>query len=160
MDGINSVNLVGNVAQDGRLKYIGTNGNAVLEFSVAIGSRKPIQGSRDPDNGKVEYTDHVEFVQIKVWGKRAEFLAQYVVRGVPIAINGAISTRRWVDKNQQTRFSTFVNAEVVRTMPRNPGTAHQYRDRDMPAGQLPSGDSAPEGNDTPSHEPGEDDTPW
>ena len=80
------------------LRTIGEKETAVLKFSLAV------PRDRKGSDGKRVY-DYPEMV---VFGKTAEFVAQYFKPGDIITIDGSIQTRTWTDKEGTKRYTTEV----------------------------------------------------
>jgi len=93
MQDINSVNIVARLVRDAELKYTNT-GYAILNFSIA--SNRSVKRND-------EWQDEVSFFNCVLFGKRAESLAQYMIKGKQIAITGALTQDRWTDQNGQNR---------------------------------------------------------
>ena len=63
------------------------------------------------ENGdKVENT---EWHRVVAWGKTAEIIEKYVVKGKEIAIEGKLTHRSYDDKNGEKRYITEVVANDV-----------------------------------------------
>lgn len=94
---MNSWNFTGNVGKANDLKYTDSN-DAVLSFSVAVRS----------GFGKSENT---VWVNCSLWGKRAESLAPYIVKGASVAVSGEVNNRAWANKDgvQQMSLEARVN---------------------------------------------------
>jgi len=71
MADINHVVLVGRLTRNAELKYT-NNGSAVSKFGLAINQR------RKKDD---QWVDEAHFFDIVLWGKTAESLNQYLVKG-------------------------------------------------------------------------------
>lgn len=86
---LNKAQIIGRITQPLELKTM-PNGNAVLNFSVATNyNYKNQQGE------KIEQT---EFHNITSYGKQAEVIAQYFIKGQEIYCEGRLQTRNWDDK--------------------------------------------------------------
>lgn len=86
---LNKAQIIGRITQPLELKTM-PNGNSVLNFSVATNYvYKNQQGE------KIEQT---EFHNITSYGKQAETIAQYFVKGQEIYCEGRLQTRNWEDK--------------------------------------------------------------
>jgi single-strand DNA-binding protein len=48
-----------------------------------------------------------------VWGKQAESLQEYLVKGKQIYVEGRLQTRQWDDKDGQKRYTTEIKADRV-----------------------------------------------
>lgn len=83
MTDINQVILVGRLTRDSELKYSGA-GTAVANFSVASSS----YAGKDKEN----YTSYIDCV---MFGKRAEAVNQYLVKGTQVVVNGSLKQSRW-----------------------------------------------------------------
>jgi single-strand DNA-binding protein len=97
----NKVILVGNVAKDPEIRYIGS-GSGVTKFRLAVNSNK-----RD---AKPEDT---LFVDIISWDKLAETCNTYLKSGMQVLVEGRLSIRHYDDKDGNKRQATEV---VIGTM--------------------------------------------
>ncbi len=73
----------------------------MLNASIATSEKRK---NRDGD-----YEEQTEFHRIVVWGKKAEIIHQYFNKGDGIMVEGKIQTRKWEDKQGNTRYTTEVN---------------------------------------------------
>jgi single-strand DNA-binding protein len=87
---INHVVLVGRLTRNAELKYT-NNGAAVSKFSLAINQR------RKKDD---QWVDESHFFDIVLWGKTAESLNQYLVKGKQVGIEGQLRQNRWEQEGQ------------------------------------------------------------
>ncbi len=87
--------LKGRLVRDSELKYIGQKNTAKLSFSLANGT------------GYGEY-EKSHFFNCYLMGKRAEGLAQYLVKGKEIIATGEIEQDRWEDKNTGDKKSRVI----------------------------------------------------
>lgn len=96
---MNSVQLIGRVANDLELKYIrGKEGDfATLKFNVAVTKDK----------------DKTNFIPIRVLGKLAENLVNYQKKGSLIGIQGSIEIDQYEDKNGNKVSKTYVLANGI-----------------------------------------------
>ena len=100
----NRVQLIGRVGQDPEVKSL-EDGKKVATVSIATND------VYYKDNGdKVEQT---EWHRVTAWGKTAEIIEKYVVKGKEIAIEGIISHRSYEDKEANKKFVTDVVANEV-----------------------------------------------
>ena len=98
---INKVVLVGNVSKDAELRYAAGSGNAVCSFNIAVNE----YNSKTKENTAT-------FIPIVIFGKTAENLSQYLVKGTQVAISGKISTRTYEAKDGTKRYVTEVIADM------------------------------------------------
>ncbi|MBP6072675.1 MAG: single-stranded DNA-binding protein [Flavobacterium sp.] len=100
----NRVQLIGRVGQDPEVKSL-EDGKKVATVSIATND------VYYKDNGdKVEQT---EWHRVTAWGKTAEIIEKYVVKGKEIAIEGKLSHRSYEDKEGNKKFVTDVVANEV-----------------------------------------------
>ncbi|PID83128.1 single-stranded DNA-binding protein [Candidatus Campbellbacteria bacterium] len=87
---LNKVQIIGRITQPLELKTL-PNGTSVLNFSVATN-----YVYKDQAGNKVENT---EFHNVVSFGKQAQTVAQYFVKGQEIYVEGRLQTRSWDDKD-------------------------------------------------------------
>ena len=102
MADINHVVLVGRLTRNAELKYT-NNGSAVSKFSIAINQR------RKKDD---QWVDEAHFFDIVLWGKTAESLNQYLVKGKQVGIEGQLRQNRW-EQDGQARSKVEIFATNV-----------------------------------------------
>lgn len=95
----NLVVLTGRITADTELKTT-PSGVSVCTFSIAV----------DRGYGENKQTD---FINIVAWRQTAEFVAKYFSKGSMIGIEGSIQTRKYQDKNGNTRTAFEVVANNV-----------------------------------------------
>lgn len=126
MADINSVVIVGRLTRDADLKYT-TGGTAVSKLGIAVNKRKK-QGD--------EWKEEASFFDVTLWGKMAEGLNQYLVKGKQIAIEGELEQERW-EKDGQNHSKVTITASNVQLL----GGGQTGQTASVPAG-FPSGGSA------------------
>ncbi len=100
---LNKAQIIGRITQPLELKTL-PNGTPVLNFSVATN-----YVYKDQNGNKVEQT---EFHNIVSFGKQAETIAQYFVKGQEIYCEGRLQTRSWDDKESGKKmYRTEINLE-------------------------------------------------
>lgn len=100
---MNKVVLIGRLTSDPELKFTPGTGTAVATFTIAVDRRY----QKDKENKETD------FIPIVVWGKQAENVATYTVKGRLIGISGRIQTRSYEAKDGTKRYVTEVIAEEV-----------------------------------------------
>lgn len=98
---MNQVMLIGRLTKDVELRYT-PNGSPVCEVTVAVNRLK--KGDREKE---------ADFIQVTVWGKSAENLAQYKGKGDQIAVEGRLTVDSYTDKDGNKRWKTFVTANRI-----------------------------------------------
>jgi single-strand DNA-binding protein len=107
MGSVNKVILVGNLGRDAELKFT-PSGFPISSFSLATTDRR-----RDKDNNWQEKT---EWHRIKLLGKQAESLQDYLKKGKQIYVEGRLETRSWDDKDGQKKYMTEIIADRVQLL--------------------------------------------
>lgn len=100
MQDLNCVNLVGRLTRDMEVRY--TNNNAPIgNFSLAVNRTKK-EGDK--------YVDEGNFFDCTLFGKFAETMKPYLLKGKQVAISGSLKQDRWEkDGQKQSRVSIIVN---------------------------------------------------
>ncbi len=99
---INKVVLIGRLTKNPELKFTPGAGTAVTTLTLAVDKYNSKEGKKEAD-----------FVPIVVWGKQAESVANYMVKGSQMAISGRIQTRNYEAKDGTKRYVTEVVATEV-----------------------------------------------
>ena len=96
---VNKAILIGNLGKDPELRYT-PSGKAVATFSLATTERWTGQ-----DGQKSESTT---WHNIVAWGKQAEVIKEYLVKGRQVYIEGRIVNRSYDDKEGNKRYISEV----------------------------------------------------
>lgn len=104
MGSVNRVFLVGNLGRDAEMRYT-PGGQAVATLNLAT-----TETWKDKQGEKKEAT---EWHRIVVWGKTAEALNEYLVKGKQIVVEGKLQTRQWDDKDGNKRYTTEIRADRI-----------------------------------------------
>ncbi len=114
------------------------SGSPVSVFSLATN-----RVWNDKNNQKQE---EVEYHNIVVWGRQAEIVSKFLVKGQIALIEGRLSTRSYEDKTGVKKYVTEIVAERVQFGPKSTGAGapqranSQEQRADAGAGsQVPSG---------------------
>ena len=107
MTDMNRVMLIGHLTRDlgsdeRSFGYVG-NGTARANVSIAV--------NRTKKSGD-QYIDEVSYFDVTIWGKTAENLKPYLVKGKQIAVEGSLKQERW-EKDGQKQSRITINAESV-----------------------------------------------
>jgi single-strand DNA-binding protein len=100
---VNKVILVGNLGKDAETKFT-PGGTAVTKFSIATGRRW-----KDQQSG--EWKEETDWHNVVLW--RAENLANYLIKGKQVYVEGRLQTRSYEDKDGKKQWFTEVVAEDV-----------------------------------------------
>ena len=104
---VNKVILIGNLGHNAELRHTESN-LTVANFDIATS-----EAWTDKAGLKQERT---EWHKIVLWGKAAEALKEYLVKGTKVYIEGSLQTRKWEDKSGNTRKTTEVKARQIRLL--------------------------------------------
>ena len=102
MAGVNKVILVGNLGKDPEVRYL-DNGVAVANFSLAT--------TENYKNKSGERVSQTEWHNIVLWRGLAEVAEKYLKKGASVYVEGKIKTRKWEDKEGNTRYNTEILAD-------------------------------------------------
>ena len=104
MGSVNKVILVGNLGRDAELRYT-PGGAAVATLNLAT-----TEVWNDKQGQRQEKT---EWHRVVLWGKQAETLQEYLVKGKQIYVEGRLQTRQWDDKDGNKRYTTEIKADRI-----------------------------------------------
>jgi len=102
MASLNKVFLMGNLTRDPELRYTPA-GLAVASFGIAINSAWTAKSG--------EKKEEVCYVDISIFGRRAEVVGEYLSKGSPIFIEGRLQFNQWETKDGQKRSTLRVVAD-------------------------------------------------
>ena len=135
---VNKVMLVGRIGKDAELRYT-SSGAAVGTVSLATS-----ETWKDKAGEKQEKT---EWHRVVLWGKTAEILAEYLVKGRQIYVEGKLQTRSWEDKSGQKRYTTEIRADSVVLLGRADGEQRGESRRARTSEPEPAENGGNEGHD-------------
>lgn len=95
----NKVQLIGNLGNDPEIIDL-EGGKKLAKFSIAT--------NESYKNNKGERVTDTQWHNVVAWGKTADIISQYVVKGKEVAVEGKLTTRSWEDKEGQKRYTTEV----------------------------------------------------
>ncbi len=147
MGSVNKAILIGNLGRDAEVRYT-PGGAAVATLSLAT-----TETWNDKSSGQRQ--EKTEWHRVVLWGKQAETLQEYLLKGRQIYVEGRLQTRKWDDRDGNTRHTTEVRADRVVLLGR--------RDDGGGGGPRPERqeqDQAPATSGAPAPELTEDDIPF
>lgn len=126
---INSVSISGNLGRDPELRAT-RSGMQVLGFSMCV-------------NGRVKrgdsWEDKPNWVDVSIFGNRAEAVAKYLQKGSHVTVHGRLSQRTWETDDGQKRSKLEVIADDIdfsggaqQAAQASPQAADEYYDDDVP----------------------------
>jgi single-strand DNA-binding protein len=105
MADINHVVLVGRLTRDAELKYTNT-GTAICKVAIAVNRRKKVDE---------QWTEEASFFDVTIWGKMGEAIAQYLVKGKQVGIDGELRQNKW-EQDGQPRSKVEIIASNVQLL--------------------------------------------
>jgi single-strand DNA-binding protein len=102
MPNLNHVYLMGHLTRDVEMRHM-PSGDAVASFGLAVNHRWRSKDGEDK-------TDTC-FIDVSMFGKRAEIINQYFSKGKPIFIEGRLKYEKWETKDGQKRSTIKVIAD-------------------------------------------------
>ncbi|WP_062307081.1 single-stranded DNA-binding protein [Alicyclobacillus sendaiensis] len=139
---LNRVILIGRLTADPELRYT-NNGTAVASFTLAV------DRMRSGPNGERQ----TDFINVVVWQKQAEVVAQYLQKGRLAAVDGRLQIRSYDNRDGQRVRVAEVVAETVRFLDRGP-------DQAQGSGYSAAGAQTRQQRPTPSSAPPFEDDPF
>lgn len=111
--------LIGRLTKDPETRFT-QSGKQVTRFTLAVD--RPFTNQ---ETGQRE----TDFIPIAVWGKQAEFCANYLSKGRLVALEGRIQVRSYVDPSTgENRTFTEVVADAVRFLDKKNGNQPEAGD--------------------------------
>jgi single-strand DNA-binding protein len=107
---LNHVVLIGRLTRDAEYKIL-PSGQAVCNFSIAVNRRK-----KEGDN----WVDEPNYFDIVLWGKQADSLNRYLVKGKQVGIDGELRQDRW-QQDGQNRSRVVVSVNNLQLLGGGPG---------------------------------------
>ena len=95
----NKVQLIGHVGNDPEIKTF-DGGKKLAKLSIAT--------NESYKNDKGEKVEETQWHNLIAWGKTADTIEKYVVKGKEIAIEGKLTHKSYEDKNGEKRYVTEV----------------------------------------------------
>jgi len=106
MQGVNKVIILGTVGKDPIFRYT-AGGKGVANFSLATNEE---WGTGEAKEKRTEWHS------IVVWGKAAEYVGSYIVKGCKVYVEGKLQTRSYEDKDGKKVWKTEINAFTVQSI--------------------------------------------
>lgn len=122
---INTVVIAGRTTKDPEIK-VTPSGTAVLSFSLAVNDTKK--------NAQGEWEEIANFFDCVLFGERAERIAQYIIKGSKLTVNGRLHQNRWQAQDGTNRSSVSIIVQDIELPPRtqSQGTGEGYADYTQP----------------------------
>jgi single-strand DNA-binding protein len=118
---LNQCNFIGRLGADPEARDL-PSGDVVTNFRIACG-------------WKGKDSEGTEWVPVVTFGRLAEICEEYLVKGSHVFISGRFKTRKWEDKEGNTRYSTEIVAERMQMLGSKP---KEREDAPEPVAAAPS----------------------
>lgn len=105
MGSVNKVLLLGRLGEDMVLRST-PSGDPVGNVSIATN-----ETWKDKNTG--DRKEKTEWHRLVIWGRRAEGLKDYLLKGTQIYVEGRLQTRKWDDKDGITRYTTEIKVDSI-----------------------------------------------
>lgn len=129
---INRVVISGNLTRDPELRAT-AGGTSVLKLGVAVNDRRKSQQTG-------EWEDVPNFVDVTIFGARAEALSRFLAKGSKVAIEGKLRWSQWETQQGDKRSKLEVVADEIEFLSSRDGGSAGY------SGPAPEA-AAPEADD-------------
>ncbi len=150
--GVNKVILVGTLGADPELRQT-NSGSSVCNMRIATNDVR-----RDPTTQ--ERIETTEWHNIVLFKRLAEVAERYLKKGSQVYIEGRLKTRKWNDREGNTRYSTEVIANEMQMLGSRGGGGGQYASggggSNYQSDSAPGNTSSGAGNSAPGNVAGAD----
>ncbi len=100
----NKVQLIGNLGQDPEIVSL-DNGSKLAKFSIAT--------SESYKNAQGEKVEDTQWHNVVAWGKVAELVETYLMKGKQVAVEGKLTHRSYETKAGEKRYVTEVRCNEL-----------------------------------------------
>jgi single-strand DNA-binding protein len=127
---INRVVISGNLTRDPELRST-AGGTSVLKMGLAVNDRRKNQQTG-------EWEDVANFVDVTMFGARAEAVSRFLSKGAKVAIEGKLRYSTWENQQGEKRSKLEVVADEIEFMSSRDASAAPtggaaYADAEVPA---------------------------
>ena len=98
MSSVNKVILLGNIGKDPEVRE--TKAGNIVNLVMATSEKYTDKSGQKQEN--------TEWHNLVVFGKLADVVSKYVKKGDKLYVEGSITTRKWEDKEGNTRYNTEI----------------------------------------------------
>lgn len=100
----NKVQLIGNLGQDPEVVNL-DSGNKVAKFSIAT--------NETYKNSKVEKITETQWHNVVVWGKLADVVEKFLLKGSEVAVEGKLIHRTYETKEGEKRYVSEIKCNEL-----------------------------------------------
>jgi single-strand DNA-binding protein len=116
----NRIILIGNLGKDAEIR-VTPGGKSVATTTMAI---------NDPAKKDESGKPGTEWYRIKVWGRLAETVGQYLTKGKQVYVEGRLSIQTWKDREGKDRYTPEVSVDQLLLLGSGPGMSSGAGDRE------------------------------
>lgn len=120
----NKIILVGNLGRDPELRYT-PQGTPVATFNIATNEKR---------KGKEGDQNITTWFRCVAWGRLAETVSQYLVKGQQTYVEGRLKLEEWQDREGKQRYTLEVNVSSIQFLGGGSGQAkdeYESADREL-----------------------------
>ncbi len=155
---MNNVILIGRLTRDPELRYTNNQNLPVSTFTIAVDKGLSKEKKQEME-AKGQPT--ADFPSIVVFGRTAQNVANYLAKGLLVAVKGRLQTRTYDDAQGQRRYVTEVvadNVEFIEWKDKNQQTAQPQPSQSFqPNANFGGFDNSFDNDDFSGFEPRNDD---
>jgi single-strand DNA-binding protein len=107
MSNLNKAMIIGRLGDDPDVRYTQSN-TAIANLSIATSERYKDKSG--------EHKETTEWHKVVAWGRLAEICQEYLSKGSQVYIEGPIQTRKWEDKEGNTKYTTEIKAITMKML--------------------------------------------
>ena len=113
------IQITGNLGSDSELTFT-PNGKAKLEFSIGDTPRR-----LNPQTNQWEDAGETTWWRVTEWEKKAEALAEHLLKGTKVLVTGTAAVRTYEKKDGSKGFSAEVRPKTIAIIPKQQGGQQQ-----------------------------------
>ena len=132
---INRVILTGNLTRDPELRRT-QSGMAVMSLGMAVNDRR-----KNPQSG--EWEDYANFIDLTMFGTRAEAVSSYLRKGSKVGIDGKLRYSTWERDGQKRSKLEVIVDDLELLTPRDGGNRQSTPDVQEAQASIYDDDSIP-----------------
>lgn len=129
----NNLTITGRLTRPAEIKSTPQN-YTLVTFSLAVNKKK-----KEGDN----WVDVAMFFDFTYWGKRAQAIHPYLLKGTQVTVSGALDQDRWQDQEGKNRSKISIVASGVQL---HGGQSQNNQNQGSQPPQNPSSNPMPPGN--------------
>lgn len=131
---MNNVVLIGRLTRDPEIRYLQT-GTALTKFNLAVDRNLSKEKKQEAESKGWQTAD---FINITVWGRQGENVANYLSKGRLVAVQGRIQTGSYEKEDGTRVYTTEVVANNVQFLEygNSHNTQQSNQSNDIPDGFM------------------------